>query len=324
MVFSVNNSPFSGRDGKLRHLAQAARAARARGADATSRSASSPPTRPDAFEVAGRGELQLAILIETMRREGYELGVGKPEVITKTIDGVLHEPMELLIIDVPEELHRRGDPEARPAPRPHDEDDPPRRSGRVRLEFRIPSRGLIGFRSRVPRPTPAAPASLHHALRRLGALAGRHPAPHHRRAGRRPRRQGHRLRDRAPAAARRSVLPADRRGLRGHVVGEHSRADDLDVNITREKKLTNMRASTPRSSSAQLDPQDEPRAGARVHRRRRARRGDAELPSGCASASCAPTSDTLQPANTRQEPLLNRKVPRRALRRHPPNGCTRY
>ncbi|HVR28064.1 MAG TPA: translational GTPase TypA [Thermoanaerobaculia bacterium] len=241
MRFSVNDSPFAGRDGrfvtsrKLRERLErealhnvAIRVAETEG--------------PDAFEVAGRGELQLSILIETMRREGYELGVGKPEVMTKTIDGVVCEPMELLLVDVPEEYvgpvtRLLGPRRGRMLEMVH------QGSGRVRLEFRIPSRGLIGMRSRLLEETRGT-ATLHHDLagwdpwlgdiphRTTGALVADRP-------GRVTAYACEHLQSRGEL-----FCPPGTEVYEGMIVGEHSRPDDLDVNITREKKLTNMRAST--------------------------------------------------------------------------------
>jgi GTP-binding protein len=196
---------------------------------------------PDALRVMGRGELQLAILIETMRREGYELQVSKPTIITKQVDGVEQEPMELLLVDVPEEyigvvtqllavrrgkmtkMHHTG-------------------SGRVRLEFAIPSRGLIGFRSHFltdTRGTGIINALFDGYAPWQGAIQAR--------------TNGAMVADREGPATPYAIfhlqergvifIPAGTRVYEGMVIGEYSRESDLDVNICREKKLTNMRAS---------------------------------------------------------------------------------
>src|SRR5262245_39899365 len=145
MRFYVNDSPFSGRDGRF-VTSRKLRERLEREALMNVAIKVSPTDGPEAFEVAGRGELQLSILVETMRREGYELGVGKPQVMTKTLDGVLHEPMESLLVDVPEDYvgavsRLLGPRKGRMIEMLH------QGSGRVRLEYRIPSRGMIGMRS---------------------------------------------------------------------------------------------------------------------------------------------------------------------------------
>ena len=191
----------------------------------------------------GRGELQLAVLVEMMRREGFELTVGKPQVLTREIDGEIHEPVERASIDVPEEYLgvvtqllalRKGRMEQMVN----------HGTGWVRMEYLVPARGLIGFRTEFlteTRGTGHAPPR----LRPLGAVERRDAHP----AARQPRRRP--LRASRPtsrsstcrSAARCSSAPA-RTVYEGMIVGENARGDDLDVNATKEKKLTNMRSST--------------------------------------------------------------------------------
>jgi GTP-binding protein len=201
-----------------------------------------PTERPDAWEVQGRGELALAILVEQMRREGYELTVGKPQVVTKRIDGKLCEPVEDLTVDVPEEFlgpitqllaTRKG--------LMHNMVN--NGTGWVRMEFKVPSRGLIGFRTEFLTTTKGTGIA--------NAIS----------AGYEPwfgeivtRNNGSMVADRAGVATPFAMVALQERGAffvqptsevyAGMVVGENSRADDMEVNITKEKKLTNMRASS--------------------------------------------------------------------------------
>jgi GTP-binding protein len=200
-----------------------------------------PTGRPDTWEVQGRGELALAVLVETMRREGFELTVGKPEVVTKVVDGRLHEPFEQLSIDVPTEslgavtqlvAGRRG--EMRHLV--HGE-------SRVRMDFRVPSRGLIGFRTEFLTITRGAGIASH-VFDGYGPWVGEISS----------RQRGSLVADRAGAVTGYAVDALSDRGVlfvgpgtqvyEGMVIGEYTRAEDLEVNIVREKKLTNMRKST--------------------------------------------------------------------------------
>jgi GTP-binding protein len=200
-----------------------------------------PTERPDTWEVQGRGELALAILVETMRREGFELTVGKPEVVTREIDGRVHEPVEHLTVDCPEEYlgavtqllaGRKGRMEHMVN----------HGTGWVRMEFRVPSRGLIGFRTEFLTETRGTGIA-HHVFEGYEPWSGEL----------RTRRSGSHVADRAGFATSYAILNLQERGslfvgpgtevYEGMVVGENSRADDMDVNVTKEKKLTNVRSN---------------------------------------------------------------------------------
>jgi GTP-binding protein len=198
--------------------------------------------RPDAWEVQGRGELQLAVLVEMMRREGFELTVGKPLVVTKEIDGTLHEPMESVTIDIPEDYVgvisqlmglRRG----------RMEDMTNHGTGWVRMEYRVPARALIGFRTEFLTETRGT-GLMHHVF---GGYE-----PWHGELRTRP--TGSLVADRRGAVTSYACFNLQERGTlfvepgaevyEGMIVGENARADDMDVNPTKEKKLTNVRSST--------------------------------------------------------------------------------
>jgi len=201
-----------------------------------------PTERPDTWEVQGRGELALAILVETMRREGFELTVGKPQVVTRTIDGKLHEPFERLTIDAPEE-YLGAVTQLLAVRKGRMEQMSNHGTGWVRMEFVVPSRGLIGFRTEFLTETRGTGIA-HHVFERYEPWAGEL----------RTRPTGSLVADRAGAATSFAIANLQERGTlfvepttevyEGMIVGENSRADDMDVNITKEKKLTNMRSST--------------------------------------------------------------------------------
>src|SRR6185437_9492584 len=197
---------------------------------------------PDSFKVMGRGELQLAILIEMMRREGFELAAGKPEILTKTIDGKLSEPLELLVIDCPEEfigvvIEKLGRRKGKMSKMVN------HGSGRVRIEFLVPSRGLIGLRSEILTDTggTAIMNSLFH-----GYIDWQGEIP--------SRPTGSLVADRPGKVTGYATFNLQERGeifvtpgtevYEGMIVGENARESDLDVNIVKEKNRTNMRAST--------------------------------------------------------------------------------
>jgi GTP-binding protein len=241
MVFGVNTSPFAGRDGRFVTSRQIRdRLDRELVGNVSIRV--EPTDTPEQMNVIGRGELQLSILIEMMRREGYELQVSRPEIVTRERGGQRMEPVEELVIDVAEEFQgtviaeigtRRG---VMTRMVNHG-------SGRIRLEFRIPARGLIGFRSRFLTETRGT-GIMHHLFAGWEPWHGPIPA----------RPTGALVADRAGAATAYAIANLQERGemfiepgtavYEGMIVGENSRPNDLDVNITREKKQTNMRAST--------------------------------------------------------------------------------
>ena len=241
MTFTVNNSPFSGREGQYvtsRNLRDRLDKELLTNVSIKVEEAGGP----EAFKVMGRGELQLAILIEMMRREGYELQVGKPEILTRTIDGKLHEPLELLVIDCPEEfigivIEKMGTRKGKMTKMIN------HGSGRVRLEFEVPSRGLIGIRSEMLTDTKgmAIMNSLFHGYIEWQGEIEMRPT-------------GSLISDRNGVATSYAIYNLQERGVifispttevyEGMIIGENARNSDLDVNIVKEKKLTNMRAST--------------------------------------------------------------------------------
>jgi GTP-binding protein len=241
MLFSANVSPMAGKEGRFVTSPQLRdRLMRERRVNVGIRVEETDS--PDTFRVSGRGELQLAILIEMMRREGYELEVGKPTIITRTENGQTLEPMEYLVIDIPEEHigavtqkigPRRG---AMAKMVNHG-------TGRVRLEYRIPARGLIGYRTEFLTDTRGT-GLLNHLFDGWDAWQG--DIAH--------RQNGALVADRGGRATAYAIDNLQERGVmfvgpgldvyEGMIVGENARDNDLDVNITKEKKLTNMRAST--------------------------------------------------------------------------------
>jgi GTP-binding protein len=240
MTFTINTSPFVGREGTFvtsRNLKE-----RLDKELLTNVSIRVESTSPETFKVMGRGELQLAILIEMMRREGFELTVGKPEILTKKVDGQIMEPVEMLVIDCPEQfigvvIEKLGSRKGKMSKMINNG------SGRVRLEFHIPSRGLIGLRSEILTDTRGTGIlnSLFH-----GYIEWQGDIP--------MRPTGSLISDRAGKATGNAIWNLQERGeifvhpgtevYEGMIVGENARNNDLDVNIVKEKKLTNMRSST--------------------------------------------------------------------------------
>ncbi|MGL5810856.1 MAG: translational GTPase TypA [Nocardioides sp.] len=201
-----------------------------------------PTERPDAWEVQGRGELALAILVEQMRREGYELTVGKPQVVTREVDGTICEPVERLTIDAPEE-HLGTITELLAVRRGRMEQMTNHGTGWVRMEFLVPARGLIGFRTEFLTETRGTGIA-HHVFESYEPWAGEI----------RSRGSGSLVADRAGAATAYAMTNLQERGAlfvepttevyEGMIVGENSRSDDMDINITKEKQQTNIRSST--------------------------------------------------------------------------------
>ena len=233
-----------------------------------------PTERPDTWEVQGRGELALAVLVELMRREGFELTVGKPQVLTREINGKLHEPMERVSVDVPEDFMgvvtqllslRKGRMETMTN---HGH------TGWCRMEWLVPSRGLIGFRTEFLTETRGT-GQLHHVFEGYEPWHGEL----------RTRPNGVMVADRRGPTTAYALTNLQERGAmfvgpgievyEGMIVGENARAEDMDVNPTKEKKLTNMRAAAA-DETVRLVPRlaAVPRAGAGVHSRGRVRRGD--------------------------------------------------
>jgi len=241
MIFGVNTSPVAGRDGQYvtsRNLRD--RLEKELLGNVSIRVEDTDT--PEQMKVVGRGELQLSILIEMMRREGFELQVSRPEIVTKEIDGVRMEPVEDLVIDVPEEFQgvviaqagtRRGVPTKMVN----------HGSGRVRLEFRIPARGLIGFRSQFLTETRGT-GIMNHLFAGWEPWHGAIPA----------RPTGALVADRSGVATAYAIFNLQERGeilieagtqvYEGMLIGENARTADMDVNVTKEKKQTNMRASS--------------------------------------------------------------------------------
>jgi GTP-binding protein TypA/BipA len=241
VTIGINTSPLAGQDGdKL-----TARQVRARLDQELVGNVSlrvRDTERPDAWEVQGRGELQLAVLVEIMRREGFELTVGQPQVLTREIDGKTHEPLERLAIDVPEDYVgvvtqllalRKGELEAMVN----------HGTGRVRMDYLVPARGLIGFRTEFLTETRGT-GLIHHVFDRWAPWAGEM----------RTRPTGSLVADRRGTTAQFALMNLQERGTlfvgpgeevyEGMIVGENARAEDLDVNAVKEKHLTNIRSST--------------------------------------------------------------------------------
>jgi GTP-binding protein len=241
MTIGINTSPLAGESGKKLTARQVINRLDAELVGNVSIRVL-PTERPDTWEVQGRGELQLAILVEIMRREGFEITVGKPQVVTRTIDGKLHEPMERMTIDAPSEYQgviiqllalRKG----------RLEQMVDHGTGWIRMEYLVPARGLIGFRTEFLTETRGT-GLLHHIHENYEPWAG----------DIRTRPSGSLVADRRGATTGFALANLQERGTmfvgpgievyEGMIVGENSRADDMDVNPTKEKKLTNMRQSS--------------------------------------------------------------------------------
>ena len=241
MTVGINTAPLAGRDGDRLTARQVESRLQAELVGNVSLRVLATE-RPEVWEVQGRGELQLAVLIEQMRREGFELTVGKPQVVTRVVDGEVHEPMERVSVDVPEEYLgvvtqlfalRKGQTEALVN----------HGTGWVRMDVIVPARGLIGFRTEFLTETRGT-GILHHVFERFEPWHGEL----------RTRPTGSLVADRAGKTTAFALVNLQERGsmlvgpgadvYEGMIVGENARADDLDVNATKEKKLTNMRAAS--------------------------------------------------------------------------------
>ncbi len=242
MIFYVNNGPFAGTEGKYLTSRNLSGRLQQETLKNVSLRVSNYEERTDAFEVAGRGELQMAVLIETMRREGYEFMVSKPQVIIKEIDGVKCEPVERVFIDLPED-HAGTITERLQLRKGIMVNFVNNGFGRVDLEFLIPSRGLIGFRSQFLTETKGA-GIMNTLFEDYQPWFGVIPQ----------RKNGGIVADRAGKVTAYACLGMEDRGelfvevgtnvYMGMIVGERNKQEDLNVNITKEKKLTNMRASS--------------------------------------------------------------------------------
>ncbi|CAL9633894.1 GTP-binding protein TypA_BipA [Actinosynnema sp. ALI-1.44] len=242
MTIGVNTSPLAGRNGGTKLTARLVKARLDQELVGNVSVRVLPTERPDTWEVQGRGELALAILVEQMRREGFELTVGKPQVVTKTVDGKVHEPYERLTIDAPEE-HLGAITQLLANRKGRMENMAGHGTGRIKLDYVVPSRGLIGFRTEFLTETRGT--GIANAVSEgYGPWAGEI----------RTRHNGSLVADRSGAITAYAMIQLADRGTffvepgadayEGMVVGENPRAEDLDVNVCREKKLTNMRSST--------------------------------------------------------------------------------
>ncbi|SDT54595.1 translational GTPase TypA [Jiangella sp. DSM 45060] len=242
MTIGANTSPLSGRSGGSKVTARLVKDRLESELIGNVSLRVLPTERPDAWEVQGRGELALAVLVETMRREGYELTVGKPQVVTREIDGKLREPFERLTVDCPEE-YLGAVTQLLAVRKGRMEQMTNHGTGWIRMEFVVPARGLIGFRTDFLTETRGTGLA-HHVFESYEPWAG----------DLRTRPTGSLVADRSGVATSYAMFNLQERGTlfvepttevyEGMIVGENSRADDMDVNITKEKKLTNVRSST--------------------------------------------------------------------------------
>ena len=254
MIFGVNNSPFAGKDGRFVTSRQVKERLEKETLGNVAIRVEIDPEFPDQFKVSGRGELQLSILIEMMRREGYEMQVSKPEAITRSVNGKVLEPIEQVVIDCPEEFigvvteavgRRKGQMTKMVN----------HGTGRVRLEFETPSRGLIGFRNEFLTETKGT-GLLNTLFLRWGDWQGTM----------RGRSTGSLVADRTGETTTYALYNLQERGTlfvrpttkvyEGMIIGENARAVDLDVNAIKEKKLTNMRASSADEAMRLVPPKD--------------------------------------------------------------------
>jgi len=242
MTIGVNTSPMAGRGGGDKLTARVVKARLDQELIGNVSIRVLPTERPDAWEVQGRGEMALSILVETMRREGFELTVGKPQVVTRTVDGKLQEPYEHMIIDVPEE-HLGAVTQLMAARKGRMESMDNTGSGWIRMNFTVPSRGLIGFRTIFMTET------------RGTGIANHYSAGYEAWAGEiKDRPNGSLVSDRTGQITAYALTQLADRGsffvepgtqtYEGMVVGQNNRDEDMDINITKEKKLTNMRSAT--------------------------------------------------------------------------------
>jgi GTP-binding protein len=242
MTIGVNTSPLAGQDGGTKLTARLVKSRLDTELVGNVSLRVFPTARPDTWEVQGRGELQLAVLVETMRREGFELTVGKPQVVTKEIDGKLCEPVERMTVFVPED-HLGAVTKLLATRKGRVEQLVNHGHGWVRIEYLVPARGLIGFRTEFMTETRGT-GILHHVFERYEPWFGEI----------RTRNNGSMVADRRGQSTTYALLNLSERGemlvgpgvevYEGMIVGENSRGEDMDVNVAKEKKLTNMRSST--------------------------------------------------------------------------------
>ena len=247
MTIGVNTSPMAGRGGGDKLTARVIKARLDQELIGNVSMRVLPTDQPDAWEVQGRGEMALSVLVETMRREGFELTVGKPDVVTKVIDGKVHEPYEIMVIDTPAEhqgavtqlmAQRKGQMQTM---------DATPGSDWIRMEFRVPARGLIGFRTTFLTETRGAGIANSYSDG-MDVWAGEI----------KDRPSGSLVADRSGQVTQYALQQLADRGsffvepgveaYEGMVVGANNREEDMDINITKEKKLTNMRSATAEST----------------------------------------------------------------------------